>query len=153
MKVITNMEIYVHCRSKPRSDLISNCAKFYAKVLKLDNSRFRLNIHSKYKLSKNKKRYGEVVHEAAKDIILNLDSKLGVHRLLLVLAHEMVHVKQIVKGQYKGRLSKNGKLTTYWCGKAIRKDYRDQPWEIEAYAKQYKLCDMLLQTIATNMKI
>lgn len=50
------------------------------------------------------------------------------------LAHEMVHVKQMAKGQLKG----GGDGTQIWMGKRYPADtpYLDRPWEIDAYAKQ-----------------
>ena len=49
------------------------------------------------------------------------------------LAHEMVHVKQFAKGQFQ---VVDG--THYWMGKRVTKrtKYLDQPWELEAFARQ-----------------
>lgn len=51
----------------------------------------------------------------------------------VTLAHEMVHVKQLVKGTLK---VKNG--VKYWCGKRYPKNakYLNTPWELEAFARQ-----------------
>jgi len=50
------------------------------------------------------------------------------------LAHEMVHVKQLAKGQLKTR--KTGSYV--WAGKRYSKktEYLSMPWEIEAFSKQ-----------------
>lgn len=52
----------------------------------------------------------------------------------LTLAHEMVHVKQMAKGQL--RTVKTGANT--WAGKRYSKDtnYLDRPWEVEAFSRQ-----------------
>ncbi len=52
----------------------------------------------------------------------------------LTLAHEMVHVKQLAKGQLKTR--KTGSYI--WAGKRYSKktEYLSMPWEIEAFSKQ-----------------
>jgi len=52
----------------------------------------------------------------------------------LTLAHEMVHVKQLAKGQLKHR--KTGSYI--WAGKRYSKktEYLSMPWEIEAFSKQ-----------------
>lgn len=49
------------------------------------------------------------------------------------LSHEMVHIKQLVKGYLR---NENG--VKYWCGKRVSKKvkYLDQPWELDAFAKQ-----------------
>ena len=52
----------------------------------------------------------------------------------ITLAHEMVHVKQLAKGQLKHR--KTGSYI--WAGKRYSKktEYLSMPWEIEAFSKQ-----------------
>ena len=58
-----------------------------------------------------------------------------------VLAHELVHVKQIATKQYQKRWWKSdGELHVRWEGKELgpkrRIPYRQRPWEIEAFEKQ-----------------
>jgi len=50
------------------------------------------------------------------------------------LAHEMVHVRQLAKGQMK--FLKN--QARIWMGKRYKAStpYLDQPWEVDAYSKQ-----------------
>lgn len=50
------------------------------------------------------------------------------------LAHEMVHVKQLAKGQLKQRSTGS----FIWAGKRYSKKtaYLNMPWEIEAFSKQ-----------------
>ena len=58
-----------------------------------------------------------------------------------VLAHEMVHVKQIAKGEMKDRYVKS-KYVTVWFGEKYSEEdvsYWDQPWEIEAYGLENSL--------------
>ena len=52
----------------------------------------------------------------------------------LTLAHEMVHVRQLAKGQMKF-LPNESKV---WMGKRYNKrtHYLDQPWELDAFARQ-----------------
>lgn len=54
-----------------------------------------------------------------------------------ILAHEMVHLKQIAKGEMKDRFSKSRCITS-WFGVKYDEDYSywDQPWEIEAYGME-----------------
>lgn len=52
---------------------------------------------------------------------------------LSTLAHEMVHVKQFLRGEINESL-------TSWKGKDCKDlEYRDQPWEIEARELQYDM--------------
>jgi hypothetical protein len=52
----------------------------------------------------------------------------------LTLAHEMVHVRQLAKGQMKF-LPNQARI---WMGKRYNKrtHYLDQPWELDAFARQ-----------------
>lgn len=54
--------------------------------------------------------------------------------MFTVLAHEMVHLKQMATGEMKDRYIKH-KYVTVWQGDRYEDDilYWDQPWEIEAY--------------------
>ena len=54
--------------------------------------------------------------------------------LAISLSHEMVHVKQMVKGQLKS----GPEGSQIWMGKVYPKDmpYLDRPWEIEAFSRQ-----------------
>lgn len=58
---------------------------------------------------------------------------IGYKELAVSLAHELVHVKQMIKGQLK---ITNGKAK--WMGKVVSKKvkYLDQPWEVEAFSRQ-----------------
>jgi hypothetical protein len=68
---------------------------------------------------------------------MEVDADLGLERTLLMLAHEMVHVKQFATGELVDYTS--GK-TVKWQGKrmSVRDDdgYWTLPWEIEAYGRQ-----------------
>ena len=54
--------------------------------------------------------------------------------LALTLSHEMVHVRQMAKGQLK----MTSKAAGIWMGKSYSKKtkYLDQPWELDAFARQ-----------------
>ena len=58
----------------------------------------------------------------------------GLLNMALTPSHEMVHVRQLAKGQMKF-LPKNARV---WMGKTYSKKtkYLDQPWEIDAFARQ-----------------
>ena len=61
-------------------------------------------------------------------------SKLTLLNMATTLAHEMVHVRQLAKGQLK-YLPNQAKL---WMGRRYTKKtrYLDQPWEQDAFARQ-----------------
>jgi predicted metallopeptidase len=56
---------------------------------------------------------------------------------LKTLAHEMVHVRQYIRGELNEEMS-------VWRGKKVDSDeipYAEQPWEIEAESIAHKLYD------------
>ena len=61
-------------------------------------------------------------------------TKTSLLEMGLTLAHEMVHVRQLAKGQMKF-LPNQARI---WMGKRYSKKthYLDQPWELDAFARQ-----------------
>jgi len=61
-------------------------------------------------------------------------TKFSLINMATTLAHEMVHVRQLAKGQLK-YLPREAKL---WMGRRYtsKTRYLDQPWEQDAFARQ-----------------
>ena len=61
-------------------------------------------------------------------------TKASLLEMGVTLAHEMVHVRQLAKGQMKF-LPNQARI---WMGKRFSKKttYLDQPWELDAFARQ-----------------
>jgi hypothetical protein len=61
-------------------------------------------------------------------------TKTSMINMATTLAHEMVHVRQLAKGQLKYLANQN----RIWMGKHYSKKvkYLDQPWELDAFARQ-----------------
>ena len=71
-----------------------------------------------------------------KDFTITIHPNLNKKQTLLVLAHEMVHLKQYAKGEMKDYMRKhkvkfNNKIYNY-----EKIDYWEQPWEIEAHGRE-----------------
>lgn len=64
--------------------------------------------------------------------------------MLESLAHEMVHVRQFVKGQLKERYKKRKRIT-FWNNKPVYRTYWNQPWEKEAFNLQMLLKILFLE--------
>lgn len=61
------------------------------------------------------------------------------NKMLRLLAHEMVHVKQFAKNELKAKYFKDG-YKTIWHGEVCDIDsYWDEPWEIEAFTLEEEL--------------
>ena len=83
---------------------------------------------------------GATMHIEAADCYLVLIkqprqlTKFALLNMATTLAHEMVHVRQLAKGQLK-YLAKQNRI---WMGRRYTKKtrYLDQPWEQDAFARQ-----------------
>lgn len=82
-----------------------------------------------------------------------IDSRMGRRKTLECLAHEIVHVKQYVKGELKDYIYGNH---VRWRGQKMFYDenddetYFDSPWEIEAYGRQIGLYVGFCQKYASS---
>lgn len=129
-------------RESATKGLVLNSIQFFIKVLKLTNSKFTLLVFFQRGMAKETDNRGYVQKIGPKCVQMVLDSSLGYEKLIITIAHEMVHVKQYAKGQLTGK----GK-TRYWMGKKVRKDYYDQPWELEAFSKERILANKIFQIV------
>lgn len=141
------MDVQIFCRSTERMQIIDYCVKYFSKKLKLRNSKYQLEVRSIYDLRGKEKCNGQVYQNGIKSICMQLDNRLSLATLLITIAHEMVHVKQIAKGQYRGKFADNGKVLSCWRGKPVKAAYRKRPWEVEAYKRQTILVEMMIANI------
>ena len=128
------MNIILDMRKSDRRDLIEACVQFYAQELKIEKKRFTLAVFSKKDLAKDHAANGVAMRLTDGIYGMDLDSRLSMEKLIEVIAHEMVHIKQFATGQlkYKGR-------SLFWRGEKVirsRINYYDHPWEIEAWSKE-----------------
>jgi hypothetical protein len=144
------MEITVKCRSAGRRELISSVANFYASTLKIQNSKYDLTICTVPGLKIKEGMHGCVGMNDRREIFMLLDSRLDMETLFQVMAHEMVHVKQRVKGQLKHYFKRNGDVGFIWCGRKYSTDYYDSPWEIEAFSRERILANKIDQLIVNS---
>ena len=67
--------------------------------------------------------------------VIELKNSLNEETKLKTLAHEMVHIKQYIRGELNEQMS-------IWKGQTVDSEkisYADQPWEIEAESTAIKL--------------
>lgn len=142
------MEIITHTTrgtTKTSIEALTDMTTTFAKALRLDSSRFGLQIYCIPNLLKNHGHKGAVTKTGPREIIALIDSKLlrDKEELATVLAHEMVHVKQYAKGQLVQKIRKNKPAQFLWLGKACKKSYYERPWELEAFGRQQILANMV----------
>lgn len=74
-----------------------------------------------------------------REFMIRLDACASKKKLLTILAHEMVHIKQYTRGEMRDMI-RCGR--TKWRKKIYDMDktnYWDLPWEIEAHGREYGL--------------
>ena len=141
-------EIIAHVNtSQGRIDLLKNSARFYAKKLNLLNLDYKVLIYSEPNLRKNDGNNGTACKTGQKEITIMVDSKLKLPYMLITLAHEMVHAKQYIRGQYRAEWARNGKVKKLWLGKTYSVAYLKRPWELEAFRREGELALALIEAV------
>jgi hypothetical protein len=141
-------EIIAHGNtSQGRIDLLKNSARFYAKKLNLLNLDYNVLIYSEPNLRKNDGNNGTACKTDQKEITIMVDSKLKLPHMLITLAHEMVHAKQYIRGQYRAEWASNGKVKKLWLGKTYSVAYLKRPWELEAFRREGELALALIEAV------
>lgn len=133
------MKTQVHFRSKVKKLFIEQVVDVIAQKLKLDKLNFELDVIVRKNLAKDGGYNGAAQRYAPGEFLVFVDSKLDAEKMIQVLAHEMVHIKQLVLGQLRHEIAEDGTVTNYWLGKKCDKEYYDQPWELDAWAKERTL--------------
>jgi hypothetical protein len=139
------MQVVLDMRKSDRKDMIEGCINLFIRELKLEKSKSTLFVFSKTNFEKETGAAGMVYPYAEGLITMDLDSRLNMDKLIQTLAHEMVHVKQIAKGQ----LSYEGKKI-FWKGERYyprRMSYYDHPWEIDAWRNEKVLASRVWHTL------
>lgn len=146
------MEIEFLSRASSRKEIIEATAKFYAKKLNLLNSKYKIYIAMDPNLHKDSDANGMCAKTGDKEITIGLYSRLSPSALFQTLAHEMVHAKQMMRGQYRIEFGPRGRVTHYWMGKSVKKEYIERPWEIEAFMREGLLVRHLSEIVEKNLK-
>jgi hypothetical protein len=146
------IEILAHGNTSPEKvSMIHKTAKFYAKYLNILNFKYKVYICMAPNMRQRDGNNGVCSKTGDKEISIAIDSALVLPQMLMTLAHEMVHAKQYVRGQYRGELSRNGKMKRIWLGKQYTVAYLKRPWEREAFRRESELVIALFNSIAQKM--
>jgi Zn-dependent peptidase ImmA (M78 family) len=139
------MEVAYNIPNKGTRAFVESVISFFVQDLKLQKSKFHLEVFTKRGMADEDGCRGMVTKLGPNLLVMFLDSKLDVERLILTIAHEMVHVKQHARGQLKDIAGRT--QVRYWMGKKVNKTYFNQPWEIEAFSKERILANKVFQII------
>lgn len=147
------IEILAHGNTTPsKVQMLQKTVKFYAKYLNITKFKYKVYICMAPKLSQRDGNNGICSKTGDKEISIAVDSALALPQMLMTLAHEMVHAKQYMRGQYRGELSRNGKVKRIWLGKQYTVEYLKRPWEQEAFRRESELVIALFDNVARNAK-
>jgi hypothetical protein len=83
--------------------------------------------------------YGYCERLGPRHFVITLNSKMTDKEMVGTVLHEMVHVRQYVRGHLKDVLTKRGSWQMLWKGRISKHKYEKQPWEIEAYGLEESL--------------
>ena len=135
-----------------RKELLEKLAGFYATQLNIQKSNYKVVIVTDPTL-KSEGSLGVCARTGEREISVGLYSYLSFGRILYTLAHEMVHVKQMVRGHYRQEPKKRSEgVHHYWLGKRVNKTYIKRPWEIEAIGREDELVESLSQFLTKQKK-
>jgi len=138
------MDIEVMARKSASKMLVETCLQVFRNELKLQNSRYSLIVVPKRGMSVEEGVRGSVFKLGPTVIGMSIDTALDIERLIIALAHEMVHVKQYARGQITHGKNLNSR---FWMGKKFKGHYYDLPWEVEAFSKERVLANKVFQII------
>lgn len=130
--------------SKKRKHMIDACG-FYAKKLGIHKMDATILIAFKFDYCKTFGALATCEYLETGKVCIEIDANLHNHIYLEILAHEMVHAKQYLKGE----LSETRKGLQLWKGEKVAANlpYVKQPWELEAMRKQAVLNYQYLEFI------
>jgi len=103
-------------------------------VVGVDNLLFKEGIYAECD-------YCEPAAANPREFLIRIDNSMSNHIFLKTLMHEMVHVKQFAKGEFK-QLTRFGKDVYRWQKTQVdtsKMEYWDFPWEIEAHGREIGL--------------
>jgi len=147
------IKILAHGNTNPdKVIMVEKTVKFYAKYLNITSFKYKVYICLAPKMRQRDGNNGICSRTGDKEISIAVDSALALPQLLMTLAHEMVHAKQYVRGQYRGEMSRNGKMKRIWLGKPVSVAYLKRPWEREAFRREGELAMALMSTVAQKSK-
>ena len=111
--------------------LALEAVQFFAKKLRINGINAEIQVNFKYAFLDTFSVMAECTMPKKNFILLEIDADLSMDWIIQIVAHEMVHAKQWLKGELV--MTKY----IYWKGKKVNvMPYHRQPWEVEAMKKQ-----------------
>lgn len=141
------MEIKVISRSKRKREFLSAVSAFYSKSLKLRRRKFNVTLRTVPGFFSAHGAFAGTTLLDEKHVEMAIDPKLSAIQMIEVLAHEFIHVEQFVLGFLSQYVKRSGDYGWIWKGKKNRCKYENQPWEIDAFARQKGLVNKIIDIL------
>jgi hypothetical protein len=139
-----NTEILL--RNSGKRAFLEAATALFIKELKLEKFKHKLLISTKKNLIAEEGARGMASKLPDNTLVVILDSRLDIEKMVETLAHEMVHIKQLASGKLQWKYIR-GKETPFWLGKKVVASYYNRPWEIQAWSQQMVLANKLWAVI------
>lgn len=132
----------INVPSKYNTDELFNAIVFYGE--KLMSKRMLLGIELRIVFVPKLEAHYDIVGDCGwedgnirpREFKIRLDADMGKRKMLIALAHEMVHIKQYAKCEMRDMMRRSD---TKWFRETVNLDsvnYWDLPWEIEAHGRE-----------------
>lgn len=131
-KYVDFQEIAIIGGTRKKRDLADRVASFAKNKLFPKTERVILDISLVARLTEKEGCMGDcVADQESRECIIRIDSLLEEIEFVTTILHEMVHVKQYLKGELKDK----GHFITFWKKQKFdrRTEFAEKPWEVEAY--------------------
>jgi len=136
--------MYLTTRGKPQKVPLKLCkqaVKWYGKKLLTDRIYHSISVRIEFNNEELGKDYYAFcdwndTNYRSKEFTITIDPNLSKRLMLMVLAHEMVHVKQYASGEMKDYLKFSRTKYRGTIYEESELDYWDYPWEIEAHGRE-----------------
>ncbi len=128
------MQYEITTRKSVKKNALTNLMAWLVADLKLTNAKAFVQVI----LTEDKNALGQVSQIAPGYFVVTLGKRLSLEKTLQTMCHEMVHVKQYVKGKLRNCPDTGDFI---WCNMHFprKTDYYQQPWEIQAFSQEILL--------------
>jgi len=145
----------VICLAKRRFNrgVLTSATNFYSRRLGFRSKNVSIIIHAVPGLIKQQGASANLKELERGLMLITLDSSVNLTTQVQYLAHELVHVKQMLSGKLVlKRAKRTNKLHYIWNGRDLTHlPYAKRPWEREAMIKEVVLTYELFEAMGINL--
>lgn len=139
--IITERATVQGVKDNEELEYLKKAADLLVDTLDLEDHNIIVSFDPPYDLDKEQHGVTIGIGESPNKIFILIDKGLSTGEKIRVLAHELIHAKQIAKGELVILGLENGKIKGRWQGEEFKnvKYSKRNPWEVEAHRKEKEL--------------